>query len=164
MTFVSDEQLINKSLLHLVHLKIWWNIAEKWAMCGKNHLMCYPRLSSDARVTSLKSNPSIKSILSTPFKADNLTLKYIILPKQHIYCTCFWVRTWLKQYECDFQSNENCLLGHIFHVFQMWLTLHRYKKVKMSQKQCKLSQTQPWVCQRFFWCYPSQWWWLSKSS
>ena len=102
MTLVSDDggQLINNSRLHPVHLKIWWNIAEKWATCGKNHLMCYPRLSSDARVTSLKSNPSIKSILSTPFKADNLTLKYIILPKQHMYCTCFWVRTWLrlKQY------------------------------------------------------------------
>ena len=36
VTLVSDdgEQLINKSLLHIVHLTIWWNISEKWAMYG----------------------------------------------------------------------------------------------------------------------------------
>ena len=86
VTFVSDdgEQLLNKSLLPLVHLTIWWNTAEKWAMCGKNHLMCYPRLSSAWRVASLESYSSTKSTLNTPFKTDNQILKYTIIPKQHI--------------------------------------------------------------------------------
>ena len=56
------EQLLNKSLLHLVDFTIWWNIAEKWAMCGKNHLMCFSRRSSIARVTSLPSLLSTKSM------------------------------------------------------------------------------------------------------
>ena len=46
VTLVDDDrkQLLNKSLCHLFDLTIWWNIAEKWAMRGKNHLMCYHQL------------------------------------------------------------------------------------------------------------------------
>ena len=46
VTLVNDDgkQLLNKSLLHLVDLTIWWNIAEQWAMRGKNHLLCYHQL------------------------------------------------------------------------------------------------------------------------
>ena len=39
----------------------------------------------------------------------NATLKYIISPNQHIYCTCFWVRTWLwlKQYLMELLNDQD---------------------------------------------------------
>ena len=58
VTLVNDdvEQVINES-------RPFNNfIAEKWALGDKNHLMFYSRLSSTARVTSLQSLPSRKSI------------------------------------------------------------------------------------------------------